>query len=90
MQSSAIPEVGLDVDHLCVLWCNQLVGSVGAALRGLVDPATKQLSADPAYRRAIIREALFPREPAGPIAALFDDDRKFTPPSISLYDNPSV
>lgn len=60
VQTSAIPGVGLDVDHLCLLWCNQLVNAMASTLQNLIDPITKQLHTDPDHRRSIIEKLLLP------------------------------
>ncbi|KAF4523660.1 hypothetical protein B566_EDAN006030 [Ephemera danica] len=45
--STAIPAVWVSADHLCILWCKQLVLSLARALFDSVDFHTKQINDDP-------------------------------------------
>ncbi|XP_065353841.1 GPI inositol-deacylase [Cloeon dipterum] len=45
--STAVPAVWVSADHLCILWCKQLVLSLARALFDSVDSKTKLLSNDP-------------------------------------------
>ncbi|GLD92747.1 hypothetical protein PINS_up001326 [Pythium insidiosum] len=48
--SSALPGVGLTIDHLCLLWCHQLLDRVAASLMAITDATTRQLERDPDAR----------------------------------------
>ena len=43
MQTTGIAGVWLSVDHLCIVWCKQLVLTVVRSLFDMVDPTTSQL-----------------------------------------------
>ncbi|XP_059471250.1 GPI inositol-deacylase [Neocloeon triangulifer] len=48
--STAVPAVWVSADHLCILWCKQLVLSLARALFDSVDPKTKLLTDDAQIR----------------------------------------
>lgn len=50
LQSTAVPAVWVSADHLCILWCKQLVLSLARALFDTVDLRTKQIADDPVTR----------------------------------------
>lgn len=49
-----MPFAWLSTDHLCIMWCNQVVVQVVKAILKLVDSDTKQLLADPILRHSIL------------------------------------
>lgn len=44
--TNSVPRVWLSTDHLCILWCKQLVLAINRALFDSVDLRTKQLAVD--------------------------------------------
>ncbi|KAK5640976.1 hypothetical protein RI129_009523 [Pyrocoelia pectoralis] len=56
--SPSIPLVWLPIDHLCILWCKQLVLVVTKGLFDAIDFNTKQISQDPEYLRAVFHHHL--------------------------------
>ena len=52
--TSAIPKVQLSTDHLCIVWCNQLVLTINRALFDMVDKKTHQVIADTELRMNIL------------------------------------
>lgn len=55
VQTTAVSEVWMSVDHLCILWCKQLVLVLVRALFDSVDPHTLQISRDPLLRLEIFK-----------------------------------
>ncbi|XP_033630467.1 GPI inositol-deacylase-like [Asterias rubens] len=55
VNSMSIPRVWLSTDHLCVVWCKELVLATKRALFQMVDSQTKQISSDPEYRMRVFR-----------------------------------
>ncbi|KRT81140.1 hydrolase, partial [Oryctes borbonicus] len=53
-----IPKVWLPMDHLCILWCKQLVLVLNRALFDSVDPLTKQISQDKEFVVAVFKHYL--------------------------------
>ncbi|XP_014242271.1 GPI inositol-deacylase isoform X2 [Cimex lectularius] len=51
--TSLIPEVWLSVDHLCILWCRELIIVIVRSLFDSVDLKTKQITDDVALRKDI-------------------------------------
>uniref|UniRef100_A0A1Y1N8T0 GPI inositol-deacylase n=1 Tax=Photinus pyralis TaxID=7054 RepID=A0A1Y1N8T0_PHOPY len=51
--SPSVPLVWLPMDHLCILWCKQLVLVIARGLFDAVDFNTKQMSHDPEFLRAV-------------------------------------
>lgn len=56
--STSVPLVWLPMDHLCILWCKQLVLVIARGLFDAVDFNTKQISHDPEYLRAVFHHHL--------------------------------
>ncbi|KAK4874324.1 hypothetical protein RN001_013684 [Aquatica leii] len=56
--TTSVPLVWLPVDHLCILWCKQLVLAVTRGLFDLVDLRTKQITLDNKYQRAVFEHHL--------------------------------
>lgn len=52
-QTTSIPKVWLPTDHLCILWCKQLVLTLNWALFNSVSLKTKQISHSPHQRYLI-------------------------------------
>jgi GPI inositol-deacylase len=50
LQSTAVPAVWVSADHLCILWCKQLVLALARALFDSVDLKSKQLTIEPEIR----------------------------------------
>lgn len=55
LQSTAVPTVWLSTDHLCSVWCKELVFVVVRALFDIVNFTTKQVSADVQERNSVFR-----------------------------------
>ncbi|XP_071964178.1 GPI inositol-deacylase-like isoform X2 [Antedon mediterranea] len=53
--TSAIPRVWLSTDHLCVVWCKELVLATKRAMFDMIDKKTKQVSIDTAYRMKMLK-----------------------------------
>ncbi|OQR87051.1 GPI inositol-deacylase [Achlya hypogyna] len=56
--TSSMPSVQTSMDHLCLLWCHQLLATLTGALDRIIDPATHREIADPAVRFETLRAAL--------------------------------
>ncbi|XP_033108072.1 GPI inositol-deacylase-like [Anneissia japonica] len=56
--TSAIPNVWLSTDHLCVVWCKELVLATKRAMFDMVDKKTKQISSEPAQRMKMLKKHL--------------------------------
>ncbi|TMW66240.1 hypothetical protein Poli38472_004005 [Pythium oligandrum] len=48
--SSTMPKVGVTMDHLCLLWCHQLLRSVAHSLVAVVDKDKRELIKSPSRR----------------------------------------
>nr|XP_006819206.1 PREDICTED: GPI inositol-deacylase-like [Saccoglossus kowalevskii] len=53
--STAIPNVWASADHLCIVWCRQLVLATKRAMFDMIDPTTKQISTDAEFKMEIFR-----------------------------------
>ncbi|KAF5288458.1 hypothetical protein FQR65_LT02110 [Abscondita terminalis] len=53
--SPSIPLVWLSIDHLCILWCKQLVLAVTRGLFDSIDVHTKQISLNPKHRQSVFQ-----------------------------------
>nr|XP_022917205.1 GPI inositol-deacylase [Onthophagus taurus] len=53
-----VPKTWLSTDHLCILWCKQLILVINKALFESVDYETKQLSTDKNYVRNVFENNL--------------------------------
>ena len=62
--TTAMPNVWVEADHQCILWCNQLVKSVSRALNFLIDPITQQNTANLSDRMAIFRRSFVSELPS--------------------------
>ncbi|DAZ98087.1 TPA: hypothetical protein N0F65_005249 [Lagenidium giganteum] len=56
--STAMPQVKATMDHLCLLWCHQLMKAVATSLRSVTDVKTRELIKDPVKRLALAQEVL--------------------------------
>jgi hypothetical protein len=55
LQSTAVPSVWLSTDHLCSLWCKELVFVIIRYLFDIVNLTTKQVSTNVQERNAVLR-----------------------------------
>lgn len=55
LQSTAVPTVWLSTDHLCSVWCKELVFVIVRALFDIVNLTTKQVSANVQERNSVFR-----------------------------------
>ena len=53
LQSTGVPSVWVSTDHLCIVWCKQLVLVLARALFDIVDPVTRQISTDYNFRNQV-------------------------------------
>lgn len=58
--TSSIPTVALSMDHLCLLWCHQLLTAVAQGLDKMLDPKTNRPYASPTNRVKAFEQALLP------------------------------
>ncbi|OQS00368.1 hypothetical protein THRCLA_05979 [Thraustotheca clavata] len=56
--TSSIPSVGASMDHLCLLWCHQLLKTITTTLVALIDPATGHVIHDKSVRLTKLKSAL--------------------------------
>ncbi|XP_044252309.1 GPI inositol-deacylase [Tribolium madens] len=56
--STQIPRSWLPADHVCILWCKQLILAINRALFDSVDPKTKQISNDQNLRYRVFHHHL--------------------------------
>ncbi|KAJ0397134.1 hypothetical protein ATCC90586_006767 [Pythium insidiosum] len=54
--SAALPSVELTVDHLCLLWCHQLLERVASSLVAVTDASTRRLTRDADSRLQAARD----------------------------------
>ena len=59
--SSAIPDVWVEADHVCIVWCRQLIKKLVRLLFDLADERTGTLKIDADLRRRVIEYHLFDR-----------------------------
>lgn len=59
MLTTAIPNVWLQTDHLCVIWCNQINRKLVNMIRDLVSPKTALLKSSLDVRLQVIRYHLY-------------------------------
>ena len=59
--TEAIPGSWVSADHKCIVWCKQLVLSLNRAMFDLVDPATRQITAEPERRLEVLHYHLVHR-----------------------------
>ncbi|XP_071438562.1 GPI inositol-deacylase [Hetaerina americana] len=69
--TTAIPTVWLSTDHLCILWCKQLVLIVVRALFDMVDPRTHQISKSIEHKKTALGYHLVKRTASKRLAASF-------------------
>jgi hypothetical protein len=55
LQSTAVPTVWLSTDHLCSVWCKELVLVVVRTLFDIVNLSTKQVSENVQERNSVFR-----------------------------------
>ncbi|XP_070580466.1 GPI inositol-deacylase-like [Ptychodera flava] len=53
--TTGAPKVWASTDHLCVVWCRQLVLATKRAMFDIIDPATKQISTDADFKINVFR-----------------------------------
>ncbi|KAF5293758.1 hypothetical protein FQA39_LY03243 [Lamprigera yunnana] len=58
VMSTSIPLVWLPIDHLCILWCKQLVLAVTRGLFEVVDVHSKQITPDPGFHLKVFHHYL--------------------------------
>ncbi|XP_046402288.1 GPI inositol-deacylase [Ischnura elegans] len=71
VMTTSIPTVWLSTDHLCVLWCKQLVLVIVRALFDMVDPKTHQISTNIDFKKASLSYHLVKRTASKRLAASF-------------------
>ncbi|CAG0912972.1 unnamed protein product [Notodromas monacha] len=52
--STSIPDVWVGTDHLCIVWCKQLVLALSRAIFDIADFGFKRISTDPSLTRQIL------------------------------------
>ncbi|XP_042192094.1 GPI inositol-deacylase isoform X3 [Callorhinchus milii] len=52
--TSAVPMAWLSTDHLCIVWCKELVLATIRAFFDLIDPRTHQITTDPSQRMSVL------------------------------------
>lgn len=55
LQSTAVPTVWLSTDHVCSVWCKELVFVIVRSLFDIVNLTTKQVSANVQERNSVFR-----------------------------------
>ena len=53
--ATAVPDVWVTVDHLCLCWCKQLVLVINRALFDMIDPVTRQIATSKIIRMQTMR-----------------------------------
>nr|CAD7409491.1 unnamed protein product [Timema cristinae] len=71
LQSTAVPAVWLSTDHLCAVWCKELVMVLASGLFDIVDVTTKQISANATLRREVFHYHLMHRTASKRLTASF-------------------
>lgn len=56
MTTTSVPEVWASTDHLCIVWCKQLVIATSKALFEMVDVEARQLATDSSRKVAVLRK----------------------------------
>ncbi|TYZ61329.1 hypothetical protein PybrP1_010369 [[Pythium] brassicae (nom. inval.)] len=56
--TTAMPSVGLTMDHLCLLWCHQLLDRVAQSIVAVVDAEKRELLPSASLRLATARDVL--------------------------------
>lgn len=51
--STSAQDVWVSADHLCIVWCKQLVMSINRILFDLINPNTGQLTFDKDFRQKV-------------------------------------
>ena len=60
--SQSISRAHVSADHLCIVWCNQVVKAVVGGLFAMIDPLTKDFMSDQNQRLDAMRKRLFGQE----------------------------
>jgi len=81
--SSSMSSVWVSTDHLCIVWCKQLVININRALFDMIDPTTKQITEDSSLRQRIL-EYHFLHRSGG---KKFKEEFERHPASLSLDKN---
>ncbi|XP_072044327.1 GPI inositol-deacylase-like [Amphiura filiformis] len=53
--TTGVPSVWLSTDHLCVVWCKELVMATKRAIFDIVDKKTKKISTDVEYKMSVFQ-----------------------------------
>lgn len=53
--TTTVPKLWLSTDHLCILWCKQLVLAINRALFESVDSKVKQITQDKTHLKKVFR-----------------------------------
>lgn len=69
--TTAIPTVWVATDHLCILWCKQLILVIVRALFDMVDPKTLQISESIEHKKMALSYHLVKRTASKRLAASF-------------------
>ncbi|KAL6075891.1 GPI inositol-deacylase [Balamuthia mandrillaris] len=57
--TTSIPNVRVQVDHQCIVWCNSMVKAMTETLYGLVDPTTRQATLPLSERVAVLERGFY-------------------------------
>ena len=82
----SIPDVRLETDHQCIVWCNQLVKKVTSALYTSIDPTTRKSPRAKEERLAVFKRLLSSGIPEG---LGFSDPPPPDPPTSSFQNRPT-
>lgn len=58
--STAVPNVWVTIDHLCLCWCKQLILVINRALFNMIDPSTRQITKSKKLRMQVLRKHFLP------------------------------
>ncbi|EQC40022.1 hypothetical protein SDRG_02681 [Saprolegnia diclina VS20] len=61
--TSAMPSVQTSMDHLCLLWCHELLQTITSALHALIDPTARRIVARRQVRYDILHRSLLDEAP---------------------------
>uniref|UniRef100_H2Z5S6 GPI inositol-deacylase PGAP1-like alpha/beta domain-containing protein n=1 Tax=Ciona savignyi TaxID=51511 RepID=H2Z5S6_CIOSA len=68
-KQSLLPKVSLSTDHLCIVWCKQLVLSTARYLFDIVDSKSQQITDDVEYRVRALKFH-FESNPGGKVSTM--------------------
>lgn len=57
--TTSLPNIWLENDHQCIVWCNQLVRALTRAFFNMIDDKTRQISTDHDYRFNVLYETFY-------------------------------